>query len=172
LLAIWFCGPQAWPKSHHPAFMAPEFEFRQIDTLCVMPLIDARKDMMLHTPFGLFTAPALHFESLRNLAIDAIKLRGYQVNSDCDSAIQGGSPHSGNSHWLLTVRVDFLWVTGAVLTGSLFDTQTGKEVWNDNTNGRRSFKNALRAEYGGVDPRRTGQQFVPRSLRNLSEQEH
>jgi len=48
LLMVSFWVPAAWPKDRWevppPLFMAPEFRFSQIDTICVAPAIDLRAD--------------------------------------------------------------------------------------------------------------------------------
>ena len=48
LLVVSFLGAAAWPKDQkeqrEPVFMAPEFRFSQIDTICLAPPIDLRSD--------------------------------------------------------------------------------------------------------------------------------
>lgn len=47
LLVFSFWVPAAWPKhqrEQEPIFMAPDFRFSQIDTICVAPTIDLRPD--------------------------------------------------------------------------------------------------------------------------------
>jgi hypothetical protein len=48
------------------------------------------------------------------------------------------------------VRVDVLYIVGAAVTGSLYDTQANQEVWKDSAipgfGGR--YKNAMKAQYG------------------------
>jgi hypothetical protein len=89
------------------------------DAICVMPLIDARQD----------ARPPLNLESLRPAVVQALEKHGYRTDTICSNGMQGSTPQTGSMRWILTVRVDNLLVTGAVLTGSIFDTQTGKEVW-------------------------------------------
>jgi hypothetical protein len=84
--------------------------------------------------------------------MEALDRHGYQATSDCSSGTQDGAPHAGTSRWLLTIRVDALGVAGALITGSLFDSQANKEVWKDtvipNFGGR--YKNAWKYSNGGV----------------------
>ncbi len=153
LLAASFCGQQMWAKSDHPAFLAPGFEFGQIDSICVMP-IDAGQDIR----------PLLDLESLRGLAMETLDRRGYQARSDCSGGTPGGDSHAGNPRWTLTIRVDALLVTGAVLTGSLFDSQVDKEVWKDTKRpgfGGR-YKNAwVVSNLGAVDANRLARSALP-----------
>jgi hypothetical protein len=129
----------AWPasaKTHHPTFIAPGFQFSQIDAICAMPLIDNRQNQ----------SPPLNLGGLRSVVLQELEALGYRANSDCAGSTQDDA-HAATSRWLLTVRVDVLWAAGARLTGSLFDTQAGKEVWADSAvpgfGGR--YKNALAA---------------------------
>jgi len=118
--------------SRHPTFMAPGFDFSQVDTVCVMPLIDA-------------TDVPLDLAALRGQAMEALSRRGYPATADCGSTSPGGAMNAGNSRWLLAIRVNDVLITGGVLTGSLFDAKADKEVWRDTTmagfGGR--YKNAL-----------------------------
>jgi hypothetical protein len=144
LLALWFCGPQAWAQSKHPIFVAEGFEFSQVDTICVMPVIDARQDAR---------PPLRRLESLRITLNGTLQQRGYQTDRQCSEGAGADASHTGGSRWLLTVRVDALSVVGGAVTGSLYDTQTDKEVWKDSAapgyGGR--FKNAEKAQLGKWD---------------------
>jgi hypothetical protein len=141
LLAVWFSGPQARAQSKHPAFMAPGFQFSQVDTICVMPVIDARQDA---------GPPLSRPKSLRITLNAALEERGYQTDRQCSDGESDHAPRAGGWRWLFTVRVDALYVVGAAITGSLYDTQADKEVWKDSAipgfGGR--YKNALKAQAG------------------------
>ena len=121
MLAGSLCGLPACGKTHHPTFMAPGFELGQTELVCVMPLLDARSD----------PRPQLNLEPLRPFVVHALEIRGYRVNSNCPANTAVGAMQPENPRYLLTVRVDALWVAGSVLTASLFDTQAEKEVWKD-----------------------------------------
>ena len=121
MLAGSLCGLPACGKTHHPTFMAPGFELGQTELVCVMPLLDARSD----------PRPQLNLEPLRPFVVHALEIRGYRVNSNCPANTAVGAMQPENPRYLLTVRVDALWVAGSVLTASLFDTQAENEVWKD-----------------------------------------
>ncbi len=144
LLALWFCGPQAWAQSKHPIFVAEGFDFSQVDTICVMPVIDTRQDAR---------PPLRRLESLRVTLNGTLEQRGYQTDRQCSEGTGADASHTGGSRWLLTVRVDSLTVVGGAVTGSLYDTQTDKEVWKDSAipgyGGR--FKNSMKVQYGMTD---------------------
>jgi len=127
LLPVLLCGPQAWAKPRQPAFLAPGFQFSQVDKVCVMPLIDARK--------GPPPSPPLNLELLRLDLMDIVQRLGYHLaDPSCSAGAGGGSGSSAlNARWLLTVRLDVSQLFGSRLTASLFDAKTDTEVWRDNT---------------------------------------
>jgi len=143
LLALCSFAQQTLAGEKHPVFMKQGFQFDQIDKICVMPMLDARKD----------PTPTLDLRPMRPLVMLSLEARGYHIAAPgCSAAATGGSARADGSRWLLTVRVDALFPTGSVLTASLFDSQAGEEVLRDTAmpgfGGR--YKNALELQSGYV----------------------
>jgi len=143
LLTLWFGGQPAWAEGNHPTLRSPDFQFSQIDKICVMPWIDARTDATL----------PLDLSPMRPLVMLALEERGYRIASPgCSAQGNAGATGTHGWRWLLTVRVDGLFPVGSLLTASLFDTETSKEVWRDTamTGFRGRFKNATYFSMEGV----------------------
>ncbi|MFZ0339849.1 MAG: hypothetical protein WAL45_17595 [Terracidiphilus sp.] len=146
-------------QGQHPTFMAPDFNFDQIDSICVMPLIDARKD-----------ATHVDLSGLRPELMSAIQDKGYRlVDPSCSRDADAIAAPAAKARWILTVRLDDFEVSkaapslamGSFLTASLFDAQSAKEVWRDTAKtgfgGRlvssllgSSFTGAVESGFGSV----------------------
>lgn len=116
-------------QDQHPVFMAPAFQFDQIDALCVMPPIDARN-----------SSEHIDLSGLRPILMGKVQERGYRLlDPSCSSGSGPNATQTAKPRWTLTVRLDNFEVSEAVpsyglgsyLTASLFDNQTAKEVWRD-----------------------------------------
>jgi hypothetical protein len=153
LALLW--GMQGRAAGEEQTYIAPGFQFNQVDAVCVMPAIDKKPD-----PRAL-----LDGEAVRPLVMLALEERGYAVNDpSCAEGAHAGRSSAGSSRWLLTLTFDGYWmavngqVLGGFLTASLFDTQAGKEVWRNSasTRSRARFMNALMGaggiNYGVTDP--------------------
>jgi hypothetical protein len=117
VVVLLYSQSPAWAGVHRPVFLAPGFQFNQVDTLCVMPLIDARKD-----------AQAINLDALRPVLMLKVQAKGYRLaDPSCSRDANANSLQRTKSRWILTVRLDDLFV----LTASLFDTESAKEVWRD-----------------------------------------
>jgi hypothetical protein len=136
LLVACFCGPTAWSKPK--AFIAPGFQFSQIDNICVAPVVDARLDKT---------------ETLRPLAgkydraiSGWLHERGYEPG-DCE-----------RGRWVLTISVEGVSTTAgyAILSGSLFDKQTIRVVWSTAIQNRPNpfpgFEAEMSAQYQAKHP--------------------
>lgn len=119
----------AWAKDQHPVFIAPGFQFNQVETVCVMPFTIAGID-----------GPATPLDALRPVLMLKVQEKGYRVlEPKCARDADSSTAQGVKPHWILTVSLNsFLvpvgaqnTVMGSVLTASLFDTQSAKEVWRD-----------------------------------------
>src|SRR5208337_1519244 len=90
-------------EDQHPVFVAPGFQLNQVDSICVMPAIDARKGGM-----------PLNLDGLRaDLMLD-VQEKGYRVVEPSCSRDSGANAAQGaKSRWILTVRLDDFVVSGA-----------------------------------------------------------
>jgi hypothetical protein len=124
------CQLSGWAEDH-PVFIAPGFQFDQVDTLCVMPLkVEADgKDQL---------APAL--DALRPDLMLKVHEKGYRLLDPSCSQDSGATGAQGaKPRWVLTVSLNNFLMRmdapnepmGSVLTASLFDTQSSGEVWRD-----------------------------------------
>ena len=127
-------SPPAAPigaEDHHPVFIAQGFQFDQVDALCVMPMkVEVGgKDQV---------APGL--DSLSPVLMLRVQEKGYRVlDPSCSRDADASAAHGTKPRWVLTVSlINFLTPVaapyapmGSVLTASLFDTQSSKEVWRD-----------------------------------------
>jgi len=114
----------------HPVFVAPGFQFDQIDALCVMPLINAMNNRTLPRP-----------DDLRIDLMAEVQKRGYRVlDPSCSQSTAGNAAQVTRPRWILTVKLDDIVVSnaapknlvmGSLLTASLFDIESAKEVWRD-----------------------------------------
>jgi hypothetical protein len=130
VLAIWLSVQlPAAAEDHHPVLMAPGFDFDQVESLCVMPPIDARNGPQ-----------PINLDGLRPAFMLKVQEKGYRVLEPGCSHDSGAKAAQGaKSRWILTVRLDAFEVSkaapnvalGSYLTASLYDTQTDKEVWRD-----------------------------------------
>jgi hypothetical protein len=138
-----------------PLFMAPDFEFKQIDSICLAPALDLRLDKT--AAFSLSeSGPRFNFSRIatadRALA-GAFKGQGYgtsgcasvsatleELRSPSDTWMR--SLNFGKSNWLFVVGVesvnsDAAWRLGgngyAVVSGFLFEKQAGSArlAWRD-----------------------------------------
>jgi hypothetical protein len=97
LLGVLIGGEYAVAKSRNPAPNAPGFDFSQVDTICVMPVVDVRQD----------PNPALpDIQALGGLAMEALDRRGYQARSNCSPGTSGGAAGVPSSRWLLTIAIE------------------------------------------------------------------
>jgi len=127
LALLW--GIQGRAAGEEQTYIAPGFQFNQVDTICVMPAIDKGRDPRAQ----------LNGEAVRPLVMLELEARGYAVNGPgCTEEAHVGESSTKSSRWLLTVTLDRLWVSaangqvlGSFLIASLFDTQAGKEVWRN-----------------------------------------
>ncbi|MGA9980135.1 MAG: hypothetical protein WBQ08_16065 [Candidatus Sulfotelmatobacter sp.] len=91
-----------------------------------MPLIDARKNV-----------PNVSLEALRPVLMSKVHAKGYRLLDPSCSRDADANAQRTKSRWILTVRLDDLVgpgaavVTGSLLTASLFDNESVKEVWRD-----------------------------------------
>lgn len=129
LVALYAGQVTTHAQEQHPALMAPDFQFNQIDAICVMPPIDAR-DSTEHIDIG----------GLRPALMVKVQERGYRLLDPSCSSDSGASALSvAKPRWILTVKLDSFEVSkgapgvglGSYLTASLFDNQISKEVWRD-----------------------------------------
>lgn len=132
LLVLLYIQSPAWAGVQHPVFVASGFQFNQVDALCVMPLIDARKNV-----------PNVSFEALRPILMSKVHAKGYRLLDPSCSRDADANAQRTKSRWLLTVRLDGFVesgaapvvigsvVIGSLLTAYLFDTDSDKEVWRD-----------------------------------------
>jgi len=125
LLVVSFCVPAAWPRDKEvppPLFIAPEFRFSQVDTICVAPAIDLRADktepLNLSGPgerHGLILPD--HIESVDTRLARDFKKIGYQtVSCSPVNATLGdlkiptdtwlGKLDFGESRWLFILAVE------------------------------------------------------------------
>lgn len=128
LLAAFILCPNAWPKSNWkeikplPLFMAPDFNFNQIDSICVAPVLDIRSDKSApifiageapSIPF--VTHPANATEALHESLVEL----GYPVDScgAVEATLEDLRKPSeawlrslkfGSSKWLLIVAIEEL----------------------------------------------------------------
>ena len=133
-------------QEQHPVFMAPGFQFDQIDALCVMPPIVAG-DNPEH----------LDISGLRTILMGKVQDRGYRLlDPSCSSDFVLNATLSTKPRWVLTVKLDNFEVSraapnlglGTYLTASLVDNQKAKEVWRDT--GKTGYGGRLmRATFGG-----------------------
>jgi len=116
-------------EDQHPVFVAPGFQFNQVDSICVMPMIDARKGV---TSFNL--------DGFRPGLMLKVAEKGYRVvDPSCSRDSRANAAQGAKWRWILTIRLDDFLVSkaepsaamGSLLTASLFDTQSAKEVWRD-----------------------------------------
>lgn len=116
-------------KDQHPVFIAPGFQFNQVDTVCVMPLTVAGIDK-----------PATGLDVLRPALMLMVQEKGYRLlEPNCSRDTDSSTAQRVKPHWILTVSLNSFLVPaaaqntamGSVLTASLFDTQSAKEVWRD-----------------------------------------
>jgi hypothetical protein len=137
MLALGLSAAKA--EEHHPVLLAPGFQFSQVKTVCVMPLINMTKGY-------------LELNGPRLAVIQELTRRGFNANAKCAFHTEPPGKQPPDTRFLLTVRVDMVTLVGDRLTASLFDASTGKEVWRDTAmpgfGGR--YKNALIAENVGV----------------------
>jgi hypothetical protein len=125
----------AWAKNQH-AFLAPGFQFDQIDTLCVMPTIDARQGKWVDIP----PTQEGGFDYIWPDLMWRLQRKGYRVaDPSCSRDPGPNAAPQKKWRWVLTARLsDFeagvvrkKIVMGLSLSASLVDTESGKEVWRD-----------------------------------------
>ncbi len=129
-LVILLAGPSSLQaKDRTPPFVAPGFQFDQVDAICVMPLISAVN-----------MGQGVDLDGVRLALIEEIQQKGYRVLDLRCSESTAGTPGQGmKPRWILTVKVDGFVVSkgapnhvmGSAMTASLFDTESAKEVWRD-----------------------------------------
>ena len=169
-LAILLCAPAAMAKQKEelpPLFMAPDFHFSQIDSICLAPTIDLRADKSLPLPLSGWTVDVEHVKSIDADIPDKFKTIGYPtVKCSSVSAMSGdlNAPTEawlrgldfGPSHYLFILAVEGAssqhgrelvpWSSSshaayAVLSAFLFEKQTSgvKLDWRDRVVGRTAF---------------------------------
>jgi len=125
-VVILLSASQLLAKDHHAASLAPGFQFDQVDKLCVMPVIDARK------------SPEADGEAYRLVLVARLQKKGYRVaDPSCsrDAGPNGAQPTKWR--WILAPRLDDFVAerapgrvkTGTLLRATLFDTESAREVW-------------------------------------------
>ena len=134
LLVLLHSQSPAWAEVQHPVFVASGFQFGQVGLLCVMPLIDARKNL----PNDDLEATRPVLEAMRPVLMSKLHAKGYRLLDPSCSRDADANTQRTRSRWILTVRLDDFvgpgagpFVSGSLLTASLFDTESIKEVWRD-----------------------------------------
>jgi hypothetical protein len=111
----------AWAKDHHAVSTAPGFQLSQVDTLCVLPLIDARYDAWAGGPGDVWSAVVWELQE-----------KGYRVaDPSCSTDAGANGAQSRKWRWTLTLRLegDPGGRAAYILSASLVDGESGKEVW-------------------------------------------
>jgi hypothetical protein len=147
LISALFLASAAPAGDVHPVLRAPGFQFDEVDSICVMPVIDTKPN-----PNGRMDTVAA-----RTMVMLAMEERGYRVDSPtCAGSSSRDASKPDGSRWLFTVTFDGLWTKGYIgavgsfVTASLFDAKTGTEVWRDKaeTGGGARLENAVKNRYG------------------------
>lgn len=163
LAVLTLCGSPAYARNNWvdpiQFFMAPDFEFKQIDTICTAPVLDLRSDKTAEfSPSE--RGPKVDFSRVptadqvvpqflttykyQTTACPAVNATLNDLRSPSDAWLR--SLNFGKSNWLLVVAVEYLqseasWIGAgdgyAIVSGSLFEKQasSARLVWRDRVNG-------------------------------------
>ncbi len=119
-------GLPASAKDQKQVFMAPGFQFDQVDILCVMPVADERQNARIDNPDG-------GLEKLRQAVMWRVLEKGYHLaDPNCSRDVGSSAAEQPKTRWALKVSLQSIVISRrfqSLLYASLVDAQSAKEVW-------------------------------------------